>query len=850
LVSEQGSFKHSLKHWKADPEEMGGHMALSAIEAPLFNGTDYFSWRENMKQFLKSKGSEVWNSVVSKPWDLTTSKNLSKITIQRRARKNNEVALKILLNGLSDTVKTRIGLCTSAKDLWMKLENMYQIKNKDTEDIPIKDEDEDSTINKSKDSPQYFDCNSSDIKSSSASKEEDSDTITKCSVSIYPMEEEEEELSKAKEKVDWSFHEYLYHHNESDYSYLHDYTQEFLEKNKKHVLKIKEMLKDCDKIIYEQDNQLEEKEEEIEKLKKEINQVKEKEKENDELGNQKHILEIKEKLKYNKEIISEQKIQLENKEDEIKRLKTKVVGLTEENEEKINRLKNEISQAKEEKKEDDVSSKNIVDLKELRENYVNLKIQLEEAKRREEVVRNQLDKKEESCHEMEAEVVNLRKKVQKSDTQNKFLISSMTLDEILDSQRSPSDKSGLGYNKEKISIPKKSDAGPSFVKGENMSDTVPSVVKDEDRSETTSSFAKSKSRYDSVSTHSRNKSNTTKFRRSDHGRHPEAIHSPQSKFRRETPSWMNQRRYESVFKGYCFACNEYGHKALDCRHHGRKQIGRFNNNIRCWNCNHVGHIAAHCYTMRCYSCGEYGHKAYNCWNSRKQLIRNASHNMTTRVNKKIWKIKSQVPNKKDEENIAPEIDEVNNRSLGDKTSNKEYSQNKDKESSGAHNDDVDDESSILEQQKEVTDKPIVHKILRSLPMRYDAKISSIKDRSDLNTLTVDQLHGIFTAYEMRTGHDKSTKDEIAFKASDTKINQEKKPQSNHHEESDVEEANFIRKLQKGSGKYKGKPLYKCFNCGKVGHFASKCPYPNEDPEDEANYLMDIPSISIDIGGKL
>jgi hypothetical protein len=43
-------------------------------------------------------------------------------------------------------------------------------------------------------------------------------------------------------------------------------------------------------------------------------------------------------------------------------------------------------------------------------------------------------------------------------------------------------------------------------------------------------------------------------------------------------------------------------------------------------------------------------------------------------------------------------------------------------------------------------------------MRYDSKISTIEDRSDLNTLTVDQLHGIFTAYEMRTGNDKSTKD--------------------------------------------------------------------------------------------
>jgi hypothetical protein len=91
-----------------------------------------------MKQYLKSKGSEFWNSVVSKPCDLTTSKNISKVTVQRRARKNIEVALNILLNGLSDIVKTSIGLFTSAKDLWMKLENMYQIKNEEYSDIEAK----------------------------------------------------------------------------------------------------------------------------------------------------------------------------------------------------------------------------------------------------------------------------------------------------------------------------------------------------------------------------------------------------------------------------------------------------------------------------------------------------------------------------------------------------------------------------------------------------------------------------------------------------------------------------------------------------------------------------------------
>jgi hypothetical protein len=40
----------------------------------------------------------------------------------------------------------------------------------------------------------------------------------------------------------------------------------------------------------------------------------------------------------------------------------------------------------------------------------------------------------------------------------------MTLDKLLDSQRSPNDKSSIGYNKEEISTPKKPDTGPSSVK--------------------------------------------------------------------------------------------------------------------------------------------------------------------------------------------------------------------------------------------------------------------------------------------------------------------------------------------------------------------------------------------------
>ena len=52
--------------------------------------------------------------------------------------------------------------------------------------------------------------------------------------------------------------------------------------------------------------------------------------------------------------------------------------------------------------------------------------------------------------------------------------------------------------------------------------------------------------------------------------------------------------------------------------------------------------------------------------------------------------------------------------------------------------------------EKIEDTILVKKILRSLPMRFDSKISSIKERTNLDTMTVDELHGTFIAYEMRT----------------------------------------------------------------------------------------------------
>ena len=100
---------------------------------------------------------------------------------------------------------------------------------------------------------------------------------------------------------------------------------------------------------------------------------------------------------------------------------------------KREKKKNKKLQAKIDKKED---------TQELEQMITNVKVQIEEDKRIEEALKEQLEGKDMIIGNLEAEIVTLRKDIQKKNMQN----SSKVLDDIISSQKSYLDKTRLGYN--------------------------------------------------------------------------------------------------------------------------------------------------------------------------------------------------------------------------------------------------------------------------------------------------------------------------------------------------------------------------------------------------------------------
>jgi hypothetical protein len=84
-------------------------------------------------------------------------------------------------------------------------------------------------------------------------------------------------------------------------------------------------------------------------------------------------------------------------------------------------------------------------------------------------------------------------------------------------------------------------------------------------------------------------------------------------------------------------------------------------------------------------------------------------------------------------------------------------------------------NSIRGSAEELNQSLVVQKVLRSLPLRYDAKVSTIEENRDLTKMTMDELHGSLIAYGMRT----STENKQSNKESSFKSMKKKKEQETH-----------------------------------------------------------------------
>jgi hypothetical protein len=89
---------------------------------PIFIGHNYDIWNPRMKVFLEAHAYDVRYSVVI---GYTTKNKPMKTTTKKELKRNKKITMDAILDALNDLVKVKMGQCSSTKEIWDKIKNLY-----------------------------------------------------------------------------------------------------------------------------------------------------------------------------------------------------------------------------------------------------------------------------------------------------------------------------------------------------------------------------------------------------------------------------------------------------------------------------------------------------------------------------------------------------------------------------------------------------------------------------------------------------------------------------------------------------------------------------------------------------
>ena len=97
----------------------------SVNKPPYFNGSDYSYWKNKMQVFLRAQDHQIWKVVNRGPFQL--SKDDKTWTRDQIIKSNlNWSAMNIMQCALHPTEFSRVSSCTTAKEMWDKLQVIYE----------------------------------------------------------------------------------------------------------------------------------------------------------------------------------------------------------------------------------------------------------------------------------------------------------------------------------------------------------------------------------------------------------------------------------------------------------------------------------------------------------------------------------------------------------------------------------------------------------------------------------------------------------------------------------------------------------------------------------------------------